>query len=221
MSKKPFYISSFVVALAMIASGVAFASTRGSHANAPHAATVSLSSVNGTRLTVTDSRDNFITTVDTSKATITVDGTKKDVSGLKIGDTLVVVGAVNGDTVVAVRIIDSSGNSSDQKAITRGTISSISGNTIVLSGTWRNHSPISGESGAKASNTLTSLTVTADSTTRFSDSNVKKAAKIDDLKVGDVVVVVGGGTSGGPARMISIVPAPVPHVKSTTTASVY
>ncbi len=65
-----------------------------------------VSAVNGTTLTVTDSRTNTTYTVDASNATVTKNGSASSLGNVSVGDTVMVQGTVNGTSVTASSVID-------------------------------------------------------------------------------------------------------------------
>lgn len=66
-----------------------------------------VTAVNGTTITITN-KSNVVYTIDASKAKITKRGTTATVSNIAVGDTLIAQGTVNGTSVSAVSIVDSS-----------------------------------------------------------------------------------------------------------------
>ena len=71
----------------------------------------SVTAVNGSTLTVTNS-SNVTYTVDAANATITKSNATTTVSGITIGDNVVIQGTVNGNSVTASSVIDNGANAS-------------------------------------------------------------------------------------------------------------
>lgn len=169
----------------------------------PPAAAGSVTAVSGNTITVTDKRTNTTYTVDTSGATIqkftpptagTTPTTKPapvtiTVSQIQVGDNVSIQGTVSGTNITATKVLDGlmgfgggfRGPRGSHGAM--GTVSSINGNTITLTG----------KNG-------TTYTVNAGSATvkKVSDSSVGSIAVGDTLSVN-------GSTSGNSITAKNIV----------------
>ena len=220
MSKKSLVLSS-IIALSLVVGSTASAATTAQakpHAkgNPEHALMATLVGTDGTTLTVTaKGKDSAVTTVDASNAKILVSGATSDVTKLKNGDKLIILGTINGASVTASRISDGSG-SSKNTGMLNGTITAIDGNTISVSVPTHSRSPkgAKGISTPSAPATNTVVTVTTDTKTAFSVAG-KKSASITDLTVGSRVMVVGvdSTTGAGTAHLVNVMPTMAPHAK--------
>ncbi len=118
----------------------------------PPAASGSVTAISGNTITLTDKRSGTVYTVDASSAAIekmpaAVAGSSSvtrptpttiSVSGIAIGDNVMVEGTVSGSTITATKIMDGmmGGRGGHmRKPGTTGTVASVSGSTITLTGT--------------------------------------------------------------------------------------
>ena len=115
-----------------------------------------VASISGTTITLTG-RNNTTYTVDASNATVTKSGSTSSVSSIAVGDTLMVQGTVSGTSVTATSIHDgvggpggrgsagfwgnasSTANRAGRGSGIMGTIASVSGTTITVTGTGPNN----------------------------------------------------------------------------------
>ena len=120
-------------------------------------------------------------TVDASSATVTKNGAASSVSGIAIGDTVMIEGTVSGTSVTAKTIRD--GVMQGMQPGVFGTVSAISGNTITIT------SKGFGKNTATTTYTIdaTNATVTKDGAT----------SSVSAISVGDMIMVQGtvSGTS--------------------------
>lgn len=108
----------------------------------PPAAMGQVTQVNGTTITVTDKKTGTTFSVDTQGATIekfdqTTPPTKTtiSVSQINVGDTVMIQGTVSGTTITATQIIDGMpGKFGHERHGAAGTVTSVQGSTITLSG---------------------------------------------------------------------------------------
>jgi len=174
-----------------------------------------VAAINGNLITLTSVMKNATTTytVDATNATITKGIGKSTstiaVSGISIGDRLVVQGTVSGTTITATSIRDGlAAMRVGKKPMMRGvmgamsgrfaagTVSSVSGSSFV----------IQPKAWGKATTTPAAVTVTTTSTTTFKKDGA--AASLSDVTTGANVFVVGtkDSTTGNVvAKMVSIV----------------
>lgn len=142
-----------------------------------------VAAISGTTITITESRANKTYTIDASGATFTKGGTVSSISDIAAGDMIMAEGTISGTSVAASKINsgDMGRGSQDEKG--RGimeTVSSISGNTIIVAGK-------TGGPGAK-NNTETVYTVDA------GNAAVKKDgadSAVSSIAVGDTLMIRG------------------------------
>lgn len=120
----------------------------------PPAAMGSVTAISGNTITITDKKSGTVYTVDASGAVVEKMPTETSgssssttrptpttisVSGISIGDNVMVEGTVSGTSITATRIMDGlmGGGHGDHMGQpgTTGTVASVSGNTITLTGT--------------------------------------------------------------------------------------
>ena len=167
--------------------------TAGHKMGTPPAASGTVTAISGSSITITNKQSNTSYTVDASNATIQkftaptssdTSGSKPTpttitISGISIGDTIMVQGTVSGTNVVATKIMDGmmggrGGFGGRGHNGADGTVSAINGNTITLTG-------------------KDGKTYTVDA----SSASVKKVAdsSVSNIAVGDTLMV-NGTTSG-------------------------
>lgn len=146
-----------------------------------------VASVSGSTITVTSK--NIVSgtagstyTVNAGSATVTKGGSASTVAAIAIGDTVMVQGTINGTSVTATQIRDGMmGNPGDMMGGrgqgTRGTVTSISGNTITLTSK-------AGPNGA----TATIYTINA---ANASVTKAGVASTLTSIAVGDTLMVQG------------------------------
>ena len=113
--RKNFLVLLFVASLSVaLTAGVAFAQSSPSSYGGGSRGQFSgvfgqVTAINGTSITITDSRNSTTYIVDVSNATVTKNGAASSVSNIAVGDTIVVQGATSGDSVTATSIMDGFG----------------------------------------------------------------------------------------------------------------
>lgn len=113
-----FFIISLFVALSAMA-GVAFAQSslpsgygpagQGGQRQSPPGVFGQVTAINGTTITITDSRNNTTYTIDASSAAVTKNGAASSIASIAVGDTIMVRGTTNGDSVMAASVSDGFG----------------------------------------------------------------------------------------------------------------
>ncbi|MGB7957550.1 MAG: DUF5666 domain-containing protein [Minisyncoccia bacterium] len=113
-----FFIISLFVALSAMA-GVAFAQSslpsgygpagQGGQRQSPPGVFGQVTAINGTTITITDSRNNTTYTIDASSAAVTKNGAASSIASIAVGDTIMVQGTTSGDSVTATSIMDGFG----------------------------------------------------------------------------------------------------------------
>jgi hypothetical protein len=114
MRKRFLAISIFIASLSVLfTAGAAFAQSSPPSGGYGHNGSGGFSgifgqvtAINGTTITITDSRNSSTYTVDASNATVTKNGAASSVSAIAVGDTIVVQGTTSGDSVTATSIMD-------------------------------------------------------------------------------------------------------------------
>ena len=165
-----------------------------------------VTTVNGSTITVSDTKTSFVYTVDVSNAKIT-EGFGKGAQSLgytsiKVGDEVVIMGTISGSSVTATSVFDgveSHAHAAAPHVI--GTVSEINGSSI----------SISVQNSAYTVNTTSSTTITKDG----------KADTFSDIAVGQTVMAVGtidAATSTVTATKVNIVTkTPRAHVTGAVT----
>jgi len=100
-----------------------------------------VTAISGTTITITEGRENKTYTIDASGATFTKDGTSSSISNIAVGDTIMVEGTISGTSIAAVKINSGTmgrgpgnGKGDEKGRGVKGTVSSISGNTLTVKG---------------------------------------------------------------------------------------
>jgi len=150
-----------------------------------------VSAINGNTITVTGKQNsentntNTVFTVNVANASITKNGVVITVSGITIGDTVVVKGTITGTNIVATTIRDGQSkkgeiDSNEMRPNVVGKVSAISGNIIT----------IIGKQGFNKTGTNTTTTFTVDATNaKLLRGNT--VITLSNIAVGDTVVVQG------------------------------
>ncbi len=201
MKNKLIYVSvGSLVISAFLISGTAFAQTNPPQGGWGHMGRMpgvfgTVSAVNGTMLTVTDTRSNTAYSVDVSNATVTKNGGASSLANVSVGDSVIAQGTVNGTSVIATALRD-------------GMIGRGSGKAHGMMGRGPGNAP--GVFGSVVSASGTTLTVTAKArpnggpavtyTIDASNATVTKngaSSSVSNIAVGDLVMVQGtvSGTS--------------------------
>lgn len=151
-----------------------------------------VSAISGTTLTVTSKATlnggtTTTYTVDASNATVTKSGQASSVSGIAIGDTVMIQGTVSGSSVTATTIRDGQlgmrGMPGQNPGIF-GTVSAISGNSLT----------VTGKQGYGSTTATTTYTVDATNATVTKNN---AASTVSAIAVGDTLMIQGtvSGTS--------------------------
>ena len=140
-----------------------------------------VASINGNTITVTGKQGFGTTTtttytVDATNAKITKNNTAGSISSIIVGDTIMVQGTVTGTNVVATTIREGIMNNS-MRPVVLGTVASINGNTITVT-------------GKQGFGTTTTTTYTVDATNAKITKN-NTAGSISSIIVGDTIMVQG------------------------------
>lgn len=153
-----------------------------------------VTAVNGNTITVTDKQSNTVYTVDATNAKIDKNRSAITVSGISVGDTVMVGGPKTGTSVAAVVIHDGvmmKGGPMMNRGEILGTVTAVSGNTLTVSSKTQN------ENGG----TATVYIVNA------SGATVQKAgvaSTISAIAVGDQVRIKGTVTGTTVNSVVSI-----------------
>ncbi len=205
MKNKLIYFAGASVMLgALLVSGTALAATNnqsgsegfggwGMRGNRAPSVVGTVSSVNSTTLTVTDSRTNTTYTVDASNATVTKNGSASSLLNVSVGDTVMIQGTVNGTSVTATSIRDGingmMGRMPGRNPGIFGTVVSVNGTTLTVT-----------SKTSPKNTTITTYIVDASSATVTKNG---ASSSVANIAVGDSVMVQ-GTVSGSSVTATSI-----------------
>ncbi len=195
---KNYIVSSVVVgialSLALVAPALASAATPGNwgvgvganvgvgvgmgHGQMKPGVSGKVSAINGTTLTVVNSRNNTTYSVDASSATVTKDGASSSVSSIAVGDMVMAQGTLSGTNLAASKVFDGMGGGMMRGNGVFGTVASVSGNTLT----------VTSKMGPNSTATPTTYTVNASSATITKDG---ATSLLTNVAVGDMVMVEG------------------------------
>ncbi len=153
MRKNFLVLSLFAASISMaLTAGVAFAQSNGGYGGAGRGQFSGVfgqvTAINGTSITINDTRNSTTYTVDASNATVAKNGAAGSISDIAVGDTIVVQGTMSGDSVTATSIMDGFGGhggypgghgSSTRPFNASGTYGRPSGTPPFASGTFLGH----------------------------------------------------------------------------------
>lgn len=118
MKKKLWGVFGVVISLSALVVGPVFAQSYppaggpgGGGMSQPPGVFGQVIAINGTTITITDSRTSTTYTIDASNASVTKNGSASSLSNIAVGDTVMVQGTVNGNSVTATSILDGLGGS--------------------------------------------------------------------------------------------------------------
>lgn len=139
-----------------------------------------VSALSGNTVTLTD-KNHVVYTIDVTNAKIMKSGATISLSGVQVGDTLIVSGTILGTNVVAKNIVDGIPQMKfDDGNVAVRTISSVSGSSFVVQSKAQKW---------KTLGTTTAITVNTDSNTTFKKDG--QTATLSDVVSGQMVTVKG------------------------------
>jgi len=118
MKKRSWGVSGIVISLFVLVAGPVFAQSyppaggpgSGGMGQSP-GVFGQVAAINGTTITITDSRNSTKYTIDASNASVTKNGSASSLSNIAVGDTVMIQGTVSGNSVTATSILDGLGGS--------------------------------------------------------------------------------------------------------------